>query len=68
MTMGVITKMGFKSEFELINNKTVIKNKLKDLASKLEKFKAQTILVIECQKIHNHNLILKFFIQVIIVN
>ena len=68
MTMSVITKMGFKSEFELINNKTVIKNKLKDLASKLEKFKAQTILVIECQEIHNHNLILKFFIQVIIVN
>ena len=37
----------FDPELELINAKPVIKNKLKELLSKLEKFKIQTILVLD---------------------
>ena len=35
----------FDLELQLINTKTMIKNKLKDLLSELKKFKVQTILV-----------------------
>ena len=37
----------FDPELELINTKPVIKNKLKELLSKMEKFKVQTILVLD---------------------
>ena len=37
-------------ELQLINTKPMIKNKLKELLSEFEKFKAQTILVLEYKK------------------
>ena len=43
----------FDPELELINAKPVIKNKLKELLSKLEKFKIQTILVLDYKEKKN---------------
>ena len=37
-------------ELELINTKSMIKNKLKELLSQLKKFKVQTILVLDYKK------------------
>ena len=36
----------FDPEFQLINAKTIIKNKLKEFLSELKKFKIQTTLVL----------------------
>ena len=43
----------FDPELELINTKPVIKNKLKELLSKMEKFKVQTILVLDYKEKKN---------------
>ena len=40
----------FDPEFHLINNKPLIKNKLKEFLSESKKFKVQTILVLDCKK------------------
>ena len=40
----------FDPELQLINTALVIKNKLKELLSELEKFKVQTILVLKYKK------------------
>ena len=40
----------FDPEFQLINTKPMIKNKLKELLSELKKFKVQTILVLDFKK------------------
>ena len=40
----------FNPELQLINTKPVIKNKLEELLSELQKFKVQTILVLEYKK------------------
>ena len=42
----------FDPGLELINFKPVVKNKLNELLSKLQKFKVQTILVLEYKKIN----------------
>ena len=47
---NVITLNLFDPELQLINTKPVIKNKLKELLSKLKKFKAQSILVLDYKK------------------
>ena len=43
----------FDPELQLINTKPVIKSKLKQLLSKLKKFKVQTILVLDFNKIND---------------
>ena len=40
----------FDPELQLINTKPIIKNKLKELLSKLKKFKVETILVLDYEK------------------
>ena len=40
----------FDPELQLINTKTTIKNKLKELQSELKKFKVQKILALEYKK------------------
>ena len=40
----------FGPELQLINTKPVIENKLKELLSKLKKFKVQAILVLDYKK------------------
>ena len=46
----------FDSELQLIFTKTIIKNKVKELFSKLKKFKVQTILFLEYQKRNNRRI------------
>ena len=46
----------FDPELQLINTKMVIKNKLKELLSKLKNFKLHTILVIEYKKRNDHKI------------
>ena len=43
----------FDPELQLVNTKPVIKNKLKELLNELKKFKVQTILVLDYQKIND---------------
>ena len=43
----------FDPELQLINNKPMIKNKLKELLSDLKKFKVQKILALEYKKRHD---------------
>ena len=45
----------FDPEVQLINTKTMIKNKLKELLSELKKFEVQTILVLEYKKRNDGN-------------
>ena len=40
----------FDLELQLINTKPILKNKFKKLLSELEKFKVETILVLEFKK------------------
>ena len=40
----------FDPELQLINNKPIIKSKLKELLSELKNFKVQKILVLDCKK------------------
>ena len=40
----------FDPEFQLVNTKPVIKNKLKELLSQLKRFKVQTVLVLYYKK------------------
>ena len=40
----------FDPELQLINTKTMIENKLKQLLSELKKVKAQTLLFLKCKK------------------
>ena len=44
----------FATELILINTKSVIKNKLKDLLDELKKFKVQKMLVLENRKMDDH--------------
>ena len=46
----------FDPELQLINTKPMIENKLKELLSKLKKFKVQTILVLEYKKRNDHKI------------
>ena len=46
----------FDSELQLINTKPIIKNKLKDLSSELNKFKVQKTLVLESKKRNDHKI------------
>ena len=48
-------------ELQLINNKAVIQNQLKDLLGGLKKFKVQNILALKNKKIDNHKTIRKSF-------
>ena len=45
----------FDPELQLINTKSVIKNKLKDLLNELKKFKVQTVLVLDYKKKNDHD-------------
>ena len=47
----------FNPELQLVNTKSKIKNKLKELLSELKKFKAQTILVWEYKETNGHQLV-----------
>ena len=44
----------FNPELHLINNKPIIKNKLKDLLCELKKNKVQTILILKNKKKDDH--------------
>ena len=46
----------FDPKLQLINSKPVIKNKLKELLSKLKRFKVQTILVLDYKKRNDHKI------------
>ena len=46
----------FDPELQLINTKPVIKNKLKELLSELEKFEVQTVLVLDYKKRNYHKI------------
>ena len=46
----------FGPELQLINTKPVIENKLKELLSKLKKFKVQAILVLDYKKWNDHKI------------
>ena len=46
----------FDPKLQLINSKAVIKNKLKELLSKLKRFKVQTILVLDYKKRNDHKI------------
>ena len=45
----------FDPELQLINTKSVIKNKLKDLLNELKKFKVQTVLFLDYKKKNDHD-------------
>ena len=51
----------FNPELQLINAKSVIKSKLKDLFSELKQFKVQTVSVLENKKIDDHKSMPKIF-------
>ena len=51
----------FDPKLQMINTKSVIKNKLKDLLDKLKKSKVQTILVLEYKKVDDHKSLRKIF-------
>ena len=51
----------FISELQLINTKSVIKKKLKDLVGDLKKFRVKTILALQYKKINDHKTIHKIF-------
>ena len=44
----------FDPGLQLINNKLIMKNKLKQLLSKLKKFKVQSVLVLKYKKRNDH--------------
>ena len=46
----------FYLKLQLINTKSMIKNKLKELISELKKFKVQTILVLDYKKRNNRKI------------
>ena len=46
----------FNPKLQLINTKTIIKNKLKELLSELKRFYIQSILVLKCKK-NDHKII-----------
>ena len=46
----------FDPELQLVKTKPVINNKLKDLLSELQKFKVQTMLVLDYKKRNNHKI------------
>ena len=48
----------FDPELQLIKTKPAIKNKLKELLSELKKFKVQTVLVLDYEKINDFILVL----------
>ena len=48
----------FDTELQLINTKSVIKNKSKELLSEFKKFKVQTILVLAYNKRNDHKIFL----------
>ena len=48
----------FDPELQLITTKSVIKNKLKELLSELEKFKVQAILFLDYKKRNNRKIFL----------
>ena len=51
-------------ELQLINTKTMIKNKLKKLPNELKKFKVQTVSVLQCKK-RNDSKIFHLFTKLI---
>ena len=46
----------FDPRLQLVKTKPVINNKLKDLLSELQKFKVQTMLVLDYKKRNNHKI------------
>ena len=46
----------FDPELQLVKTKPVINNKLKGLLSELQKFKVQTMLVLDYKKRNNHKI------------
>ena len=46
----------FDPGLQLVKTKPVINNKLKDLLSELQKFKVQTMLVLDYKKRNNHKI------------
>ena len=51
----------FDPELQLSNTKSIIKNKLKVLFFELKKYEVETILILQCKKIDDHELMCKIF-------
>ena len=56
MSTNIKIRNLFNPELQLINAKPIIKNKLKELLSKLKKFKVQSMLVLKYKNRNDHKI------------